>query len=126
MSNNFINKGDMMKILLFAMVIFGFNGCSYIKTKICDNDNAINEKPQLVLNELTPLELKPVSFVVLTENNVDTKFENLKEQDQDLVFVGLTDNNYENLSLNMKMILNYIKLQSDKINAYKEYYKVDE
>ncbi len=84
------------------------------------------EKPVLILPDADVLYLKPVSWFVLTPENVTAAFESLNEQGQPSVFFGITDQGYENIAINFSDIRAYIQ-QLHAINtAYKRYYIASE
>ena len=59
----------------------------------------------------------------MTPDNVEDVFAKLKDKKIDLVLFGLTDEGYEELSITMAEIRNYIKSQKTIIIKYKEYYE---
>lgn len=74
------------------------------------------EKPELVLPELSPLNLKPIKWEVLTSENQKEKFENHD------VYFALSKEGYESLALNHLDISEYIQQLFVVINAYEQYY----
>ena len=69
------------------------------------------------------IELDKVKFRVITEQNAEKIFKDLKEENIDPVLIGLTDNEYEKLSLNMNKIRNYIIQYQYILNEYRKYYE---
>jgi hypothetical protein len=62
-----------------------------------------------------PLTLKEIEFVIVTPENVDEIFKNLKE---DKVLFAVTAKGYENLSLNLSDVRAYIMQQKSIIILY--------
>jgi len=71
----------------------------------------------------SPIKLKTVKWIVITPENEKKVFDSLKQSKQSVVLFGLTDNDYENLSVNMMTIRNYIVEQRLLIKSYKDYYE---
>lgn len=81
------------------------------------------EKTRLNLREPAPLEARDVQWIVITPENAEAVFQKLREENVDAVLIGLTDVGYEQLSLQIAEIKNYIAQQKAIIIKYKEYYE---
>ena len=81
------------------------------------------ERERLSLEEPAPLKGREIKWMVITPDNVDAVFKTFKEGNTDLVLFALTDNGYEQLSLSMAEIRNYIAAQRAVILKYKQYYE---
>ena len=81
------------------------------------------EKVKLNVPEPQPLEPRKVQWFVITPENQEEIFAELEKKKYDLVLFGLTDDGYENLSMNMAEIRAYILKQRNVIKTYKEYYE---
>ena len=81
------------------------------------------EKTRLNLKEPAPFESRDVQWVVITPENAEAVFQKLREENVDAVLIGLTDVGYEQLSLQIAEIKNYIAQQKAIIIKYKEYYE---
>jgi len=84
------------------------------------------DKPQLILPPVEPLRLKDVEWVIITEENAQEVFEQLLKDRKDPMLIGLTDDGYEILSLNMSDIMKLIAQQRQIIAAYRNYYEESE
>lgn len=84
------------------------------------------DKPQLILPPIEPLRLKDVEWVIITEENAQEVFEQLLKDKKDPMLIGLTDDGYEVLSLNMSDIMKLIAQQRQIIAAYRNYYEESE
>ena len=80
------------------------------------------ERPELVLPEADPLNLRDVNWVIITQDNYQAVFEELTSSGENAVLIGLTDTGYENLSLNLNDLRTYIQQQNAIIIAYRNYY----
>jgi hypothetical protein len=81
------------------------------------------EKTRLNLKDPTSLEARDVQWIVITPENAEAVFKRLQDENIDVVLIGLTDVGYEQLSLTMAEIKNYIAQQKAIIVKYKEYYE---
>ena len=84
------------------------------------------DKPALVLPPVEQLRLKDVEWVIITEENAQEVFAKLLKDKKDPMLIGLTDDGYEVLSLNMSEIMRLIAQQKQIIAAYKNYYEASE
>ena len=75
------------------------------------------------LREPTPLNPRGFEWVLITPDNTEEVWQKLREKNTDLVIIGLTDNGYEELSVTMAEIRNFIAMQRSIILKYKEYYE---
>lgn len=113
------------RLLLLTVLISQLIGCSWFteKVKPVVIDTKPQEKVKLNLPEPEPLKLNKVEWVVITPDNVQKEFEKMQKSKIDVVLFGLTDTDYENLSLNMSKIRSYLIKQRQIINSYKSYYE---
>lgn len=81
------------------------------------------EKVQLNLPNPNPISTLDLKWIVITKDNADNVFDNLESSNIDQVLIGLTDEEYQNLSLNMAEIKKYLLQQKFIIESYKEYYE---
>ena len=81
------------------------------------------ERTPLNLEAPAPLKSKPVEWILITPQNAEEVWTKLREKNADLVLFGLTDDGYEELSMTMAELRNYIAAQRQIIIKYKEYYE---
>lgn len=81
------------------------------------------EKPELVLPNPESINMKEVTWILLTPENFEEKVAELSKNGRPVVFFALTDKGYENLSLNFSDIRAFIQQQKAIIAAYENYYK---
>lgn len=104
------------------------SGCSILPkwgsdVKPIEVKTVAQEKTRLNLKEPAPLEARDVQWIVITPENAESVFQRLRDENIDVVLIGLTDVGYEQLALTMAEIKNYIAQQKAIIVKYKEYYE---
>jgi len=116
-----------VKILLALLISLGLSGCSWFdRVKEIEIKEVPIKRTPLNLPNPTPVSPKHVEWVVITPENVDNVFADLKKKKFNLVLFGITDDGYENLSINMAMLRKFIIEQNAIVSAYKEYYEPEE
>ena len=80
------------------------------------------QRPQLILPPVDELNLRPVEWVIITENNLEEKLEQLRATGQPIAIFALTGDGYENLGLNFSDIRALVQQQQAIIIAYENYY----
>jgi len=98
--------------------LFGFGSVDPITI----NKKAV-ERTRLDLAEPKPLAPKSPTWIVVTPENVDKVWKDLKEKNVDLVLFAITDDGYEELAINIAELRSYIAQQRQIIIKYKEYYE---
>lgn len=83
------------------------------------------EKTRLNIEPPTPLSLRPLEWVIVTPENAERIWQELKEKNTDLVLFGLTDEGYQQLAINIAEIRNFINSQRMLVIKYKQYYEPD-
>jgi len=81
------------------------------------------EKPYLDLADPTPLKPKGLKWFVITPDNAEDVFADMKVKQYDLVLFGLTDEGYKDLSQNYLTFRNYILEQRQILKSYRDYYE---
>lgn len=119
---NVLNRLQVMvmknvSLLIASMLLFG---CASDKIEI---QSAIVDRPKLELSSPTPIKMNDVKWVIITKENFQEVLKNTKGP---IAFFALTENGYENLSLNMAEIKRYILEQKLIISSYKDYYDGEE
>lgn len=106
----------------FGLVIALLSGCSSTTKRIEVSATPI-ERPKLILPDADELALKDFEWIVINEDNYEEVFERLKSDGRPVALFALTDNGYENISVNFSAIRSYIQQQQAIIIAYKNYYE---
>ena len=115
-----------MKTLIVAILGLALlAGCTSTPRQIEISAKPI-EKPKLVLPPAEELRLKYLTWVVINEENYKEVFEKLKKDKKDPVLIGLTDDGYEILAMNMSDIMKLLQQQKAIIAAYQNYYEQSE
>jgi hypothetical protein len=81
------------------------------------------ERVPLDLPPVDELKLDEVDWIIVTEENVNSVWEELKKKNYSIVIFGLTDKGYEDLSVNIAKIKQLVQQQKAVIAAYKNYYE---
>ena len=113
------------KILLLCLPFL--NSCSIFSSEKPTPEPKIIVETKLVKQEIPlqqrpkPLVMSELSWYVVTEDNIDTFFTELKkEQSGVIVFFAITPKDYENLSINVSDIRRYIIQQKEIIEYYEK------
>tara|TARA_B110000495_G_C22839000_1_gene489349 strand:+ start:422 stop:775 length:354 start_codon:yes stop_codon:yes gene_type:complete len=107
-------------ILIASTLILALTSCSSIPN-IIKVDTAPVDRPELVVPNVDKFTTRPVEWTVLTQDNYEEIFKKLKDNNIDVVLFTITDDGYENLSLNMADIIKLIQQQEAIIAAYQQY-----
>ena len=97
-------------------------GCSSQPRQIEILAKPIEQVP-LVLPDVDLIELGKIKFYVVNEENAQKVFDELLKKNYDPVIFGVTDADYETLSVNQAKILQLVRQQKAVIVAYEEYYE---
>ena len=121
-----MEKEKPMKTLIVAILGLALlAGCSTTPRQIEISAKPI-EKPKLVLPPADELRLKDLTWVVINEENAQEVWDKLKKDRKDPVLIGLTDDGYEILAMNISDIMKLLQQQKAIIAAYKAYYEESE
>lgn len=109
-----------MRLLFALIILILITGCSSIKP--LDVSVRPVPKPDLVLPKEDVLSLRKVEWTLVTPENADKVFAEVKKQGRPVVLFATTDEGYENLGLNLSDIRAYIQQQQAIKKAYQNYY----
>lgn len=115
-------KNSIVNVLGFGLAILLISGCSSTPQRIEVSAKPV-DKPELVLPNADRLRMRDVEWILITPENFEEKVEEIKQTGRPVVFFALTDQGYENISLNFSDIRAYIQQQNAIIAAYENYYK---
>lgn len=99
------------------------SACSTTPQTVVESRTII-DRPNLILPETRPLDLNGLKWTVLTSENAQKELEALEARGETPVFIALTSDGYEDLSVNMQQLLQLISEQKAVIIAYDNYYRV--
>lgn len=110
------------------VLIINLLGCTSWKKN--DGVIEITTKPlpraPLALSLPDPLSLSSIEWIIITPANAEEVFAKLKEKNVDVILFGLTDSEYQTLSLNTAELRMLIAQQRDIIINYQKYYEPKE
>lgn len=112
----------LTKSVLGFTILTSLTGCSILPTKIEVSSKPI-DKPELILPPVDELNMRPVEWIVINENNVEEVIAKLKSEGKAFAIYGLTGKGYGNLGLNFSDIRALVQQQQAIIAAYEGYYK---
>ena len=115
-------KHLIKNVLGFGLILAILSGCSSMPQKIEVSAKPV-DKPELVLPNADVIRMKEVTWVLITPENFDEKVAEIEATGRPVVFFALTDEGYENISMNFSSIRAYIQQQQAIIAAYENYYK---
>lgn len=108
--------------IVFTLFLSGLTGCALFDKPV-EIQSISNEKVKLELEQPKPLKPRNIKFIVITADNYQEVFQEMKDSGQDQVLFGLSDDDYEKLSLNLLELRNFIYQQRVIIEQYKNYYE---
>lgn len=108
--------------VLGCLILFGISACGQPVQEIKVSAKPI-DKPELTLPYADPIQARDVEWIIVTADNYEKVFADLKRNGHDVVLFALTDKGYENIALNLSDIRAYIQQQQAIIVAYEGYYK---
>jgi hypothetical protein len=115
----------MQNLLIASLAILTLSSCSSIPNIIDINSSPV-ERPPLVVPDVDEFTTRPIEWTVVTPENQDQVFQDLNNEDIDVVLYAITDDGYKNLSLNMADIIKLVKQQKSIIAAYEKYNNEEE
>ena len=111
----------VLRSLILSTLVLSLVACSAIRR--IEVTTASIERVPLTLSKVDTLKLDEVTWVVVTPENIDQIFRDLETKNFDIVLFALTDDGYENISVNMAKIKKLVLQQKAVIAAYKRYYE---
>ena len=108
-------------VLVLVLVATLLSGCSMFTKKVDASFTPI-AKPELVLPDADEIRMRSLEWYIITPDNYEEIFEELRVSGESVVLLGLTSNGYERISLNLGNVRAFIQQQQSIIKAYQEYY----
>ena len=84
-----------------------------VTTEYVEKSIPVQERPSKV-------EMPPVDWFVITEENLEEKLAEVREKTGNVVFIAITPKGYENLAIGIGDLRRYIKQQQSIIAYYEE------
>jgi hypothetical protein len=120
-----VEQRSIVNVLGFGLVALLISGCTTPVKRIEVSTTPV-ERPKLELPPADELNLKEVDWLVVTEDNIEEVFNEIRSTGRPVALFALTDKGYENISVNFSAIRSYIQQQQAIIIAYKNYYEKSE
>lgn len=108
-------------ILAIAAISLLATGCAQNRT-LSVSAKPIERAP-IIVPKVDAISTRDVKWIVVTEDNVDQVFADLKKNGDNLALFAVTDKGYEAISLNYSEIRKLVIQQRSVIGAYKDYYE---
>lgn len=114
----------MMKAILIVVITIALTGCSIFgRTKPVEIVTEEKERPKLQLDIPSPLKIHSTQWILITPENAEQVWNQLKSDGKHPVLFAVTSDGYEQLSMSMIDIRNYIATQRLIILQYQDYYE---
>jgi hypothetical protein len=113
-------------VLSAVLSLGALTGCATNEVQPVVISTVPAQKTALALKDPDPIKTRKVHWFVITPENAESVFAELQKKKYSLVLFGLTDDGYENLSLNIAEIRAYMTEQKAIVEAYREYYEPKE
>jgi hypothetical protein len=115
-----MNVRTWLPILIIPFLI---SGCSVFQKKPLEVSTVEVERTRLDIPHPEPLNGRTVRWIVITPENAEQVWKELRSKKTDLVLFAITDEGYKELSLTMIELRNYIAQQRSIIIKYQDYYE---
>ena len=114
-----------MKLLLMVLISITLTGCSLFggRTKAIEVVTEEQERLRLEIDLPAPLSLSSAEWMIVTPDNIESVWDKLATDRKHPVLFAITSEGYEQLSLTMAELRNYIATQRLIIIKYQEYYE---
>jgi len=115
------------------LLLFSISGCASFwpfggekEVKPIEIQKKEVERTRLNLAELQPIKARNINWIVITPENAESVWKRMKDSNTDMVLIALTDDGYQELSMTIAELRNYISNQRLIIIKYKDYYEPTE
>ena len=115
---------QIKNILLLSLLAVFLTSCGSSVKEIKVSTVEVSKTP-LNIQNLDPLQLQGVEWIIITKDNAMEIFEEVKSKGGEYSLFALTDTGYEKLALNFTDIRNRLAQQRQILLSYKEYYEPD-
>ena len=116
---------QIKNILLLSLLAVFLTSCGSSVKEIQVSTVEVSKTP-LNIQNLDPLQLQGVEWIIITKDNAMEIFEEVKSKGGEYSLFALTDTGYEKLALNFTDIRNRLAQQRQILLSYKEYYESEE
>ena len=113
---------QIKNILLLSLLAVFLTSCGSSVKEIQVSTVEVSKTP-LNIQNLDPLQLQGVEWIIITKDNAMEIFEEVKSKGGEYSLFALTDTGYEKLALNFTDIRNRLAQQRQILLSYKEYFE---
>ena len=113
---------QIKNILLLSLLAVFLTSCGSSVKEIQVSTVEVSKTP-LNIQNLDPLQLQGVEWIIITKDNAMEIFEEVESKGGEYSLFALTDTGYEKLALNFTDIRNRLAEQRQILLSYKEYYE---
>jgi hypothetical protein len=111
----------LIQSTLIVLMLLTITACSSIP-QVLNVDAKPVERTPIVLPDVDKFVSRDVEWIIITPENVDEVFAQLRDNDTRVVVFAIDENGWTNLSLNMADLLKLVQQQKSIIAAYEQYY----
>lgn len=116
---------QIKNILLLSLLAVFLTSCGSSVKEIQVSTVEVSKTP-LNIQNLDPLQLQGVEWIIITKDNAMEIFEKLKAAGGEYALFAVEDTGYEKIQVNYTDIRNKLAEQKQLLLAYKEYYETPE
>lgn len=116
---------QIKNILLLSLLAVFLTSCGSSVKEIQVSTVEVSKTP-LNIQNLDPLQLQGVEWIIITKDNAMEIFEKLKAAGGEYALFAVEDTGYEKIQVNYTDIRNKLAEQKQLLLAYKEYYESEE
>lgn len=110
---------NLLKITALILIASSITACSSIEPQVIVKTDYV-EKKIPIQPRPKGVDMHPVYFYAVNEENIDEFLEKFEKENGDIVFFAISVPHYENLSLNLADIKRYIGQQKSLILYYED------
>lgn len=121
---------SVQRLLILTSVLLSTSGCAWLgsfwskpEVKQVEIQTKAVERTRLNSRLPPPFQARGMDWLVVTPDNIDQVWKDLKDKNVDLVLFALTDDGYEQLALTIAEVRNLINSQRVILLKYKDYYE---
>lgn len=103
-------------------ILVSTSGCKTTNTPTPVIDVPVERQP-LALKDPAPVQLELPHWQVLTQQNYEQVFKDLRDKDPQSVLLATDPEGYEYLSVNQFKLQQFIQQQKQILNQYRDYYE---
>lgn len=115
-----------MRIALVTIFALMLSGCSLFGTKPLVVETKPVTRIPLAVPSVDPYKHRKVEWIIITPENAEKVFAELKKKGHPVVLFALTDKGYQALALNTGDQIKITRQMQAVIDAYKKYYVENE